>query len=375
MSPSVYVERRPSGRGPSYRVRYRLGGRESELKYGGAFRTKGDADARARWIAGEIAAMRVPDLVALEESAAPPVLLRAAGDNWLESRIDAAASTRETLRKSIAHAVTSFGDRDPASLTPQEIAGWVGELANRLAPGTVEKALGALRQLLDHVGVEPNPARDRRVRLPRRRREEIEPPSAIEVEAIVATVAPRYRLPLIVLEATAMRVGELERLRWGDVDVAGQRWRVARQHEKAGRGRWVNVPTDVFGAVDALVPREDRDLESPIFPSLGQAALRREMARACKAAGIPLYSPHDLRHRRISLWHHQGISWAQIGAWAGQASKLVTADTYTHVLVDGDEIDRTLARTVAPARPAPETPSGPQRPAQLTLDTCQPFGR
>ena len=347
MSPSVYVERRTNTRGNSYRVRYRLGGRESALRYGGAFRTKGDADARARWIAGEIAAMRVPDLPALTEPPPAVVPVSVAALRWRESRIDAAPSTRETLRKSVAHAVATFGDRDPATLSPQEIAAWVGELAERFAPGTVEKALGALRQLLDHVGVEPNPARDRRVRLPRRRREEIEPPTATEVEAIVAAVAPRYRLPLVVLEATAMRVGELEHLRWGDVDVAGGRWRVARQHEKAGRGRWVNVPPDVFAAVDALVPREDRDLEAPIFKGVEQSALRREMARSCKAAGIPLYSPHDLRHRRISLWHHQGISWAQIGAWAGQASKLVTADTYTHVLVDGDEIDRVWASSQA----------------------------
>ena len=127
----------------------------------------------------------------------------------------------------------------------------------------------------------------------------------------------------------------------------------------------------LFAAVDALVPREDRDLEAPIFKRVEQGALRCEMARSCKAAGIPLYSPHDLRHRRISLWHHQGISWAQIGAWAGQESKLVTADTYTHVLVDGDEIDRAWARAAA-SQPSPETPSGSQGPAQLTLDTCQP---
>ena len=56
MSPSVYIERRKNTRGNSYRVRYRLGGRESVLLYGGAFRIKGDADARARWISGEIAA-------------------------------------------------------------------------------------------------------------------------------------------------------------------------------------------------------------------------------------------------------------------------------------------------------------------------------
>ena len=43
------------------------------------------------------------------------------------------------------------------------------------------------------------------------------------------------------------------------------------------------------------------------------------MQRACRDAGIPLFSPHDLRHRRISVWHRAGISWAEIGKWVGQS--------------------------------------------------------
>ncbi len=64
-----------------------------------SFRIKGDADARARWISGEIAAMRVPDLPALAEEPLPVVTLRVAALRWRESRIDVAPATRETLRK------------------------------------------------------------------------------------------------------------------------------------------------------------------------------------------------------------------------------------------------------------------------------------
>ena len=54
---------------------------------------------------------------------------------------------------------------------------------------------------------------------------------------------------------------------------------------------------------------------------------------------MPVFSPHDLRHRRISLLHAQGRSWAEIGRFVGQRKLSVTADTYTHVLSDGSEID------------------------------------
>jgi len=63
--------------------------------------------------------------------------------------------------------------------------------------------------------------------------------------------------------------------------------------------------------------------------------------RACRDAGVPVFSPHDLRHRRISLLHHQGETWAEIGASVGQRNLSTTADTYTHVLMDYREIDRT----------------------------------
>jgi integrase len=55
----------------------------------------------------------------------------------------------------------------------------------------------------------------------------------------------------------------------------------------------------------------------------------------------PLFSPHALRHRRISLWHLQGVPWAEIGRRVGQRSLAVTADTYSHALLDAAEINRT----------------------------------
>jgi integrase len=54
---------------------------------------------------------------------------------------------------------------------------------------------------------------------------------------------------------------------------------------------------------------------------------------------VPVFSPHDLRHRRISLAHHQGETWAEIGAKVGQRNLSTTADTYTHVLMVYREID------------------------------------
>jgi integrase len=112
-------------------------------------------------------------------------------------------------------------------------------------------------------------------------------------------VARRYRLPLLVLEATAMRVGELEALRWGDVDERAGRWRVHKVSVKTRRSRWVQVPADLFDRVLALVPREDREPDAPVFAGVAQAPLYTDLGRACRATGVSRLGLHDLRHRRL----------------------------------------------------------------------------
>lgn len=54
---------------------------------------------------------------------------------------------------------------------------------------------------------------------------------------------------------------------------------------------------------------------------------------------MPAFSPHDLRHRRISLLHLGGTPWARIGEHVGQRNLAVTANTYTHVLVDERDLN------------------------------------
>jgi integrase len=149
----------------------------------------------------------------------------------------------------------------------------------------------------------------------------------------------RYRLPLLVLDATGMRLGALEQLRWGDLDEPRLRWRIARNVSKTGQNRWVVVPPALFTATCALVPRDDRTTERQVFQGFGGDRFRTALTRACVAAGLPSFSPHDVRHRRISLLHLAGVPWARIGEHVGQRNLAVTANTYTHVLADETELD------------------------------------
>ena len=76
---------------------------------------------------------------------------------------------------------------------------------------------------------------------------------------------------------------------------------------KSRRTLWVDLAEVLADAIEAtLPPRGDRDRDARLFPGSGADALRTSIAKACAALAIPLFSPHDLRHRGISLLHQQG---------------------------------------------------------------------
>ena len=58
------------------------------------------------------------------------------------------------------------------------------------------------------------------------------------------------------------------------------------------------------------------------------------MARACMAAGIPHFHPHDLRHQYASVKMREGVPVTDLAAQLRQSKKSLTLDTYSHVLVD-----------------------------------------
>ena len=184
----------------------------------------------------------------------------------------------------------------------------------------MRKSLNVLQRALDHAGLEPNPARDRRIRLPKQRRVQITPPPTEHVEAVVRALPARYRLPVLALYATSVRIGELVALTWDDVDDPGGRWRIRPENSKTGMARWVDpVDPDVHAAVCALCPREDRRPDQQVFPELDDARLRTAITRRCAATGVPRWSPHELRHRRISLLVLRGVPIPRVSALVGHA--------------------------------------------------------
>jgi len=98
--------------------------------------------------------------------------------------------------------------------------------------------------------------------------------------------------------------------------------------------RWVAVPEWLTEDVATTCPPDDRTPERRVFPGATRQVLGMAMRRACKAAGLALYSPHDLRHRYASVKVKEGVPVTELSAQLGHARKSMTLDTYAHVLLD-----------------------------------------
>ena len=145
--------------------------------------------------------------------------------------------------------------------------------------------------VLDRERMEPNPARDKQVKLPRVEETELNPPTAERVEAVYRLLPQKHRLPLLFLDWSGSRVGAIDQLLVGDYDELRRRVRMRKETTKTKRGLWVDVPEVLAERIEAqLGPRDDRELAAPMFPDSGADALRTSIKRACKAAGVPDFS-------------------------------------------------------------------------------------
>jgi integrase len=335
MASAFIVPRDTKDGARKYHVRFRLGGRAYPVEHGGAFITLKEARARRDLVAGELAAGRNPRVLLAAMAEKPLVrTFEETAEAYRVSRVDIGDETRKTMHSHLLRLNATFSGRDPASITPAEVQEWIAANMD-LKPASLARYLATLRLVLDFAAVDPNPARDARVKLPRIEHAVVDPPTAVEVDIIIATVPARWRLPLRVLEQTGMRVGEVSALAFGDVDESGSRFRVKAGKTAAAR-RWVAVPEWLMIEVAATVAREDRTAERIVFPGFTPDVAKNVMARACKAKGIVHRHPHDLRHRYASVKIAQGVPVTTLAAQLGHSKKSLTLDVYSHTLVENN---------------------------------------
>jgi integrase len=160
------------------------------------------------------------------------------------------------------------------------------------------------------------------------------------------------RLALMVMAFLGVRLGEALAIRLKHLDFDRMLYHVTESFKegvfrkpKGGKSRFVDIPAflaaelethvvylrkerlrlGIGGPVDALLVNP-KDGHSPF----SQRDVQCELRRACKAAGLEVRNPHDLRHTYATTLLMAGVSPAYVQKQLGHSSISMTVDIYGH---------------------------------------------
>jgi integrase len=236
-----------------------------------------------------------------------------------------------------AAAVQFFGAETPLeSINATAVEQWRGKLRSQgNRPATINRKLSALKAMFSdaqlHGRIATRPAMPKqlkaggdkdRVMSDRERDQMIEYFQAIE--------EPAAALVLVFLLETCTRWGEVERLRWGDLDL--DRGRATFWKTKNGQARTVPLTSRALDAVKACgVPVPN----ARVFP-YGYDRYRGLFDRAKEHIGLaydPSLTIHTTRHTCASKLASRGISLVQLMTFGGWSS-LAAVKRYLHLSTD-----------------------------------------
>jgi integrase len=248
------------------------------------------------------------------------------------------------------------------ALTPAHVRRLYRErLDSGLAPRTVlhiHRTLSkALKQATDDGLIPRNAAAS--VKPPQPRREEIQPLSRVQVRTFLDTVRGDRMEALYVLAVTAgLRRGELQGLRWEDVDLEAGMLQVRRtlsepkgrhifEAPKSGKGRNIRLTQRATAALTRHRKRQlEERMQSPqwqdhglVFTStvgtpLWGGNLTCSFKATLRRAELPEIRFHDLRHTCATLLLRQGVHVKFVQELQGHGDVSLTLNTYSHVLPD-----------------------------------------
>jgi len=300
-----------------WQAQVRIKGQKSQAK---SFTLKSDAAAWARMLEAEI-----QKGVFVDTSEAERMTVSAAIERYLLSISD---ERKQLIERSTARPVlAALGTVSLFNLSNQHLAEFRDEQLKSVGPTTVIHRLSLLNKVLKIASQEwnvPFPKGIPSVRKPKRPagrdRRLLSDEFGLLQDALIDTPVVQNIVTFAV--ETAMRRGEIVKVRWEHVD-----WKNRTLHIPETK---TGVPRDVplsASAVEVLMSiSRIGDLVFNIRPdSVSQA-----FERACKRAGIEGLRFHDLRHEATSRFFEKGLNTMEVATITGHKT-LEMLNRYTHL--------------------------------------------
>ena len=342
-----------------WRVRYRnAAGKQCD---GGTFPTKREAERAEASLTTDLHRGSYVD------PRAGRTTLGAYAERWFEAQ-PWRQSTRSTAQSHLDnHIGPAFGDAELADITNTAIQKWVNDMAETLAPATVDAVYRRFVSILEGAVADrliaSSPAV--RIRLPRKANgDSLTVLEWADVEALADAVRDRFRAGVWAMAAGGLRMSEALGLSLDEIDFL--RGEIHVEHQLvtlAGIGptlgppktgssaRSVPIPDELVTELAAHVERfgtishEGREL---LFANRDGRPIRRGVAgdmwhRAVSRAGIEVPARsgwHLLRHVYAVTLIDSGASVKVLQARLGHTSAVTTLDTYGGYFADADDDTR-----------------------------------
>lgn len=281
------------------------------------FRTKGQAEEFARRIEAQIDAGQpvaferttVSELIAkyrkLRDHARP--ILDTSGEHYVLKTLDRLLGQYEAAKLTVEDMIDFATARQSEGAGAYTVNMDVSKLGTvfRYAVDNLPDIVGKARPKLAYLGlIGGGGKRERR-------------PTADELQRIVEAVKQPYADAILFAVATAMRRGEVCRIRWADIDAKKKLVIIRdRKHPRKKLGNDEAVP--LLKEAWEIVKRQPR-VEERIFP-IHESTLSKLFTNTCRALHIPDLHFHDLRHEGTSRLFEEGFTIEQVALVTGHRS-------------------------------------------------------
>lgn len=156
------------------------------------------------------------------------------------------------------------------------------------------------------------------------------------------------RAILITALDTAMRKGELMKLRWCDVDLSKRVVTVTAVNSKTAKAREIGLTDRVHAELSGLWGQSLKDPKAPVF---GVSDIKGSFAGACREASIVNLHFHDLRHTAITRMVNSGLPPMEIMKVSGHTQWTTFARYVNPTTETAKHIAKTLSTYVENSGP------------------------
>jgi integrase len=312
----------------------------------------------AREVAKKIEAKLILGELKIERAVSKCPTFQEFAEIWVTLPHDWKESTKELYQDNLKlHIYPVLGDRRLDEIKRKDLKLFAdGLLIKGLAPSTTALILAPINGVLSHAVdselIGNNPLRDMKISK-KKKESEIEPLTDKEAGQLLEQskkfVGGEYYPSLLCALRTGMRIGEMQALKWKDIDFEKRLIEVKRSCRKGRvtgtknrKQRQVDMTPHLAETLWALRTELKRDalkngtpfseyvFTGKRYEMLNRSSFKYALEQCLKSAGLRRIRTHDLRHSYATIRLLRGHNVGDVSYQLGHSSIKITYDIYGH---------------------------------------------